>query len=356
MIGAGSEYMHWAKTQAPVTYDLAASDNRHFRLDTLPLAIAQLDLDGASHPRYPPLCAAIAAHHGVAPGMVVLADGTSMANMLALAALVGPGDEVLVEAPTYEPILAALRFLRAEVRRVARRADQDFRLAPEDVAAAITPRTRLVVLANLHNPSGALTSDADLRAIGGLLEATGARALVDEVYLDAVAGARTAATLGPRFVATGSLTKVYGLSGLRCGWVLAEPALAERIWRLNDLFAVNRAHQAERLACIAFDHLAAILGDTRERLARNRARFHAFASARPDLDTTPVMHGMTLFPRWTGGDTLRLDAMLRAEYDTAVVPGHWFERPDHFRIGLAPDPASFDAALDRLGTALDRLR
>lgn len=350
-----SDYLHWAKTQPPVAYNLAVSDNRHFRLDTLPLAIADLDLDGASHPRYPPLVDAIARHSGVAAEQVVLADGTSMANMLALAALVAPGDEVLVEAPTYQPILAALGFLGARVRRVERRAEAGFRLAPDAVAAALTPHTRLVVLTNLHNPSGALSSDADLRAIGDLAAAAGARVLVDEVYLDAVPGARTAALLGPQFVATGSLTKVYGLSGLRCGWVLAEPALAERIWRLNDLFGVNRAHQAERLACVAFAQLPAILGDTRARLAVNRAAFDRFVAARADLTCPAGGHGLTAFPRWSGGDTDRLDALLRAEFDCGVVPGHWFELPDHFRVGLTPAADTFAVALTRLGAALDRL-
>ena len=161
-----SEYMHWAKTQPPVTYKLSASDAPHFRLDALPLTLADLDLDGASHPRYAPLREAIARHSGVPPEMVVMADGTSMANVLAMAALVEPGDEVLIEFPTYEPLLAAARFLGARVRRVARRADEDFRLAPEDVAGALTERTTLVVLTNLHNPTGALSGEADLRAIG----------------------------------------------------------------------------------------------------------------------------------------------------------------------------------------------
>ncbi len=72
---------------------------------------------------------------------------------------------------------------------------------------------------------------------------------------------RSAVHLGSEFVCTNSLTKVYGLSGLRCGWILTEPELAERMWRLNDLFGVNQAHPAERLACIAFDRIDEVIGD-----------------------------------------------------------------------------------------------
>src|SRR5438128_9787098 len=151
--------------------------------------------------------------------MVTMADGTSMANMLAMAGLIAPGDEVLIEHPVYEPLVAAARFLGAEVRHFARQGPE-FALDPAAVDAAVTARTTLIVLANLHNPTGNLADTETLRAIGAL----GPRVLIDEVYLDA-AGQPTAALLGEAFVCTSSLTKVYGLSGLRCGWILAAPDL-----------------------------------------------------------------------------------------------------------------------------------
>jgi aspartate/methionine/tyrosine aminotransferase len=157
-------------------------------------------------------------------------------------------------------------------------------------------------------------------------------------------------------VATSSLTKVYGLSGLRCGWILAEPELAERIWRLNDLFVVNRAHAAERLACIAFEQIDAVLGDSPALLRRNRELFNRFLATRGDLECAPAVHGLTAFPRWLGGDTERLDAHLHERYDTAVVPGRWFEMPGHFRIGFGGPAEIFAEALSRLASALDDLR
>ena len=355
MRAMASEYMHWAKFQRPVTYSLSGSDMVRFRLDTLPLTLADLDLDGASHPRYAPLREAIAARYGVAPNMVVGADGTSMANFLAMATLLEPGDEVLLEWPAYEPLLAALRHLGADVKRVKRCADEGFRLHPDDVAAALTERTKLLVMTNLHNPTSALSSDADLAAIGAHARAVGARVLVDEVYLDDAAGARTSALLGPEFVVTSSLTKIYGLSGLRAGWILAEPDLAERMWRLNDLMGVNQAHQGERLACFAFAHLAEIAAGNAERLAANRALFDAFVADRADLDCMPSAHGLTAFPRWAGGDAQVLDDRLRDRFDAGIVPGHWFELPDRFRVGLSGDTGVLEQSLGRLGEGLDSL-
>jgi aspartate/methionine/tyrosine aminotransferase len=351
-----SDYMHWAKFKPPVRYQLTGSEVPHFRMDSLPWAVADLDLDGASHPRYRPLRQAIAERYGVSVDQVVAADGTSMANFLAMAALISPGDEVLVEHPTYELLLGAASFLGAEIKRFERKAEDAFRLDPARVREAMSDRTRLVVVTNLHNPSCALASEVELRAIGELAASVGAHVLVDEVYLDAAVPApRSAVHLGPEFVCTNSLTKVYGLSGLRCGWILAEPQLAERLWRLNDLFGVNQAHPAERLACIAFEHIDEVIGGSPEMLERNRERWNAFVASRKELECMPAKHGITTFPRWSGGDTARLDALLRERYDTAVVPGSWFNMPDHFRVGFGLPTADFEEGLSRLGSALDAL-
>jgi hypothetical protein len=347
-----SDYMHWAKNQRPVTYALSSSEVVHFPLDRLPISIADLELTGASHYRYRPLREAIGAKEGVPADWVIAADGTSMANMLAMAALIGPGDEVLIEQPTYEPLLGVARFLGAEVRRVQRRPETGFALDPDAVRRAVTPATKLIVLTNLHNPTSALADEAALREIGGL----GPHVLVDEVYLDAAGEpARSAVHLGDRFIATSSLTKCYGLSGLRCGWILAEPGLAERIWRLNELFGVSQAHADERLSCIALANLDRIAEGTHALLARNRALAHAFFASRPELDCAPLTGGITAFPRLLSGDPEALDDLLRAKYDTSIVPGRWFEMPDRFRVGLGGPTPTIEEGLARLGRALDEL-
>ncbi|GAA4810575.1 pyridoxal phosphate-dependent aminotransferase [Sphingosinicella ginsenosidimutans] len=351
-----SDYMHWAKTRAPVTYNLASSEVPHFRLDRFAIEIADLELDGASRHRDPPLRAAIARKAGVDAAQVVMADGTSMANMLAMAALVGPGDEVLAETPAYEPMIATARFLGAGISSVARRAP-DFRIDPEAIAAAMTPRTKLILLTNLHNPTGVLASEAELRAIGEIAAKAGAYVLVDEVYLDAAATPqRSCVHLGSQFIATASLTKVYGLSGLRCGWILAAPELAEKIWRLNELFGVSQAHADERLSTIALDRLGEVAADTPALLAHNRALVNDFLAGRDDLEAPPVVGGVTCFPRLVRGNVDALDGLLRARYDAAIVPGRFFGLADHFRLGFGQPTGIVAGGLERLGAALDSLR
>jgi aspartate/methionine/tyrosine aminotransferase len=352
-----SDYMHWAKNQAPVTYELASSEVPGFRLDRFPISIADLELDGASRHRYRPLREAIGGRYGVPAECVVTADGTSMANMLAMAAIIAPGDEVLVERPAYEPMVATASFIGARIKSFDRSAKAKFRLDPGEVERQLTPQTRLIVITNLHNPSGVLADQDELRAIGQLAARSNALVLVDEVYLDAaVTPHRSAIHLGEQFVCTSSLTKVYGLSGLRCGWILAAPQLAERMWRLNELFGVAQAHPAERLGCIAFEHLDEIGAETPALLSRNRALWNEFLASRADIDSSPMTDGITTFPRLKNGAVEQLNTMLRREYDTSIVPGHWFRLPDHFRIGVGRPTDIVSEGLVRLGAALDRLK
>ena len=166
---------------------------------------------------------------------------------------------------------------------------------------------------------------------------------------------RSAFHLAPNVVATNSLTKVYGLSGLRCGWALAAPPLARRMWRINDLHGSTFAHPAERLAVAAVDHLDAIAAEVRPLLARNRALLDAFLAGRPDLACVPPAAGTLAFPRLTRGDVDGLCDRLRERYETTVAPGRFFEMPDHFRIGFGGATAMVEEGLARLGRALDEL-
>ena len=258
---------------------------------------------------------------------------------------------MLIEHPTYELILAAAKQIGASITRFPRTHESGFALDPGAVARAVTPRTRLIVIANLHNPSSALADEATIRAIGAI----GPRVLVDEVYLDAAfeRAPRSAALLGDQFVVTSSLTKVYGLSGLRCGWIVAEPRLAERIWRLNDLFASIPAHMAELASVVAINELPRIRETVRARLDRNRALLHAFFDSRAELDAPRLPFGTVAFPKLLRGNVGRMCEILRDKYETSVVPGEFFEMPDHFRIGIGGETEPLEEGLRRLGAALD---
>jgi aspartate/methionine/tyrosine aminotransferase len=316
-----------------------------------------VELTGPSFYGYPPLQERLARKCGVAPESVLAATGTSMANFLLMAALLEPGDEVLIEHPTYELLTDAARYLRLDVKRFPRRWEEDFRLDPDAVARALTTRTRLVVVTNLHNPSSAFADEATLVRVGEIARSVKARVLVDEVYLEALVvegrPCRSAFHLGPEFVTTSSLTKAYGLGGLRCGWALADPDLVRRMWRLNDLFGVIPAHPAERLGVVALDHLDLVAARARRILEANREAVNHFFEERGELRAPRVDSGMITFPRLLRGDVETLAAILRDRYETTVVPGRYFEMPEHFRLALGCPPETLAEGLRRLAAALD---
>lgn len=354
---AASEYMHWAKTSSMARFNLATSNLRNASIKQLKVSLADLELTGESRYGYEPLQKLLAARFGVDEESVVAATGTSLANHLAMAAVVTSGDEVLIEHPTYEPLLALARYLGANVKRFARRFETGFQVTPKEIEANISSRTRLVVITNLHNPSGVLTEEENLSRVGQIARDIGANVLVDEVYLEAVFEnpPRTALHLGPEFITTSSLTKVYGLSGLRCGWILATPELATRMWRLNDLFGAVAAHPAERLSVVALQQLDQIGSEARTLLERNHALFNRFFESRTDLECVNPASGTIVFPRLKQGAADSLFTLLREKYETSVVPGRFFEMPAHFRIGLGGDSETLEEGLKRLGAALDEL-
>lgn len=353
-----SQYMHWAKTRSRARFNLATSGLANLTLQELQVSLADLELTGDSGYGYQPLISLLADRFQVDATSVVTAAGTSFANHLALAALINPGDEILFESPTYEPLLATAEYLGATVKRFQRRFEDGWRVSGAEVGRNLSSRTRLIVITNFHNPSGVLTDNQTLKEVGELARRSNARVLVDEVYLEMLFGepSPTAFHLGDHFVVTSSLTKAFGLSGLRCGWILAEPELAQKMWRLNDLFAATPVHSGERLSVVAFKQLPAIAGRAQSRLDKHRAMLDQFLDSRDDLEAIRPAFGSIMFPRVKDQSSDRLCELLREKYETSVVPGRFFEMPAHFRIGMGGDTGSFREGLDRLSQALDELK
>ena len=317
--------------------------------------LEELEINGDNSYGYAPLQEAIAVHHRVDPECVVESAGTSMANHLAMAAIIEPGDEILIEQPAYGPILDVARYLEANVKRFPRAEENGWMVDPEEIRRGVTPKTRLIVITNLHNPTSVLTPDSVLREIGDIARSVGSLVLVDEVYLDAVyeGTPRTSFHLGPEFVVTSSLTKVYGVSGLRCGWILARPDLAWKMRRLNDLYSATPVHPGELLSVAAFKHLDLLRERARPVVEADRKLLRDFLAQQTALSAVWTEWGTTSFMRLSRSRGSNADAFLerlRAEFETSAVPGRFFEMPDHFRIGMGVDTEMFAEGLNRIGS------
>jgi aspartate/methionine/tyrosine aminotransferase len=339
--------MEWAKHRPKPRIDLAGSNLLACSLDDLPGAREAVDLAGESPNGFPPLVAAIAARYGVQPSNVATAVGCSGANFLALAAFVDAGDDVVVEEPGYDPLVAAAEMLGARVVRFERRFMEGWRLDPDRIDRAVTPKTRAVVFSSPHNPSGVVAGVDELREIGHRAERAGWIGIADEVYLDLVPGAHApAATLSPALVSTNSLTKAYGLASLRCGWALGSQDSVERIRRARDVVDVWSPIPADRLSVLAFRDLDRLAARARGIVDANSRLVRAFLARRPELEC--VSPAATIaFPRFADGrDSAPFAERLLRDHGVAVVPGAFFDLPSHFRIAFG---GATDALADGLG-------
>jgi aspartate/methionine/tyrosine aminotransferase len=351
-----SPYMNWAKLKSAARFNLATSGMPNVSLRDLPFEKEDLEMTYGGY-GYEPLIAALAEKSSVKSENVVLSFGTSMANHLAMAALIAPGDEVLIESPVYELIVSAARYLGGRVKFFERRHENGYRIDGDELESLITDKTKLVVLTNLHNPSSVDTDRETLQRIGAAAARTGGKVLVDEVYLDTMfeEAPPSAFHLGANFVVTNSLTKTYGLSGLRCGWILADREAAQKMHRLNDLFGSTNVHVAERLSLIALKNLAVFRERAEKLLAANRPLLNAFLDSRRDLDVVKPLYGTTVFPRLIKTNAEKFFELLREKYETSVVPGSFFFAEDHFRIGITCETEMLRGGLERVGAALDEL-
>lgn len=350
-------YMTWAKQRTPPRYDLAGSNLLACTQADLPVTNL-IEPNGPNNDGWMPLLEAIAHRYGVAPDQVATAGGCSGANFLAFAALLEPGDEVLVERPGYDPLLGALRLLGARVLRFERRREDRWGVDPDRVRAMLSPRTKLVVITSPHNPTGVVVMPEVIDRIAGDAAAVGAHLLVDEVYLDSVYNdtPAPAATRHERAISTNSLTKSYGLPGLRAGWILANRDVTRAARRVRDVVDVCGAFPPEHLATMAFQRLDALAARARGIIQPNAERVNRFLSSRPEMEWVPPDGGTIVFPRIRGvEDTRALAAMLMDRFRTAVVPGAFFDAPEHIRIAFGADPATVSAGLEALGQALDAI-
>ena len=345
-------YLYWAKTRPAAAFDLAGSNLLACTLDDLPGAREAVELTMPDRGGYPPLVEAIAAHYGVAPERVVTAPGCSAANFLAIGALVGPGDAVLMESPGYDQITGACELLGARVDTFERRFDEGYCIDIGAIRSRITATTKVVIITSPHNPSGVATSRDTLVALQAMAEEAGVHVLVDEVYLDvtntlhpppggprilprAVGRYTPAALVGDRLLSISSLTKSYGLSGLRCGWVIATPEVAERARRVRDVIDNIGAAPADRIGALAFSRIDQLAVRAHKLVTTNLDLTRAFFARHRSLELAGPIEATIVFPRMAGvSDTGSFVERLFAEQGVAVAAGSFFAAPAHIRISL----------------------
>jgi aspartate/methionine/tyrosine aminotransferase len=356
------EYITWAKSLPAVDVNLARSGVAPCPPSALGLTRSDLVATLPVKYGYAPLRDAIASRYGTRGDQVfAVSGGASYANWLAcLAALddCSHGTEIIVERPTYEPLLQIPRALGYRVRRLDRRFEDGYAIDLDRFAALVTTKTRLAIVTNLHNPSGARIPMATLRAMAAMLARVKAHLLVDEVYLECLFRRRPESCVhaGANVLTTNSLTKAYGLDGLRGGWILGPVSVIARAQRISDLITNNSVAAGERMALAAFRRLRIIDQRAHAILDPNLARVRAYFAREPRLRVVLPEGGNVVFPRLPSAiDGDRLVRHLVGTASTLVVPGRFFEAPRHVRLSFGCSPATLGRGLMNVSRALDDL-
>lgn len=346
-----------------IRYNLTESSVADMRLEQLgiDLDVRRLLLSYTDHVGNPALRERIAAEgDGLTIADVLVTPSAAAALFIVATALLKEGDHLVVMRPNYATNLETPRAIGCQLQPLDLRFEEGWQLSLPRLRELVQPQTRLISLTNPHNPSGAVFSQADLEAAVALAEESGCYLLVDETYREMNYGSLPplAAALSPRCISISSLSKSYGLPGIRMGWIITRDAALQQLFLAakEQIFICNSVVD-EEIALRVLESKARILPPI---LARNRQALEvmqAWMARQTDMEWVPPGGGVVCFPRIkaeSGVDVERFYRLLNEEYGTYVGPGHWFEMERRYmRIGYGwPPLEELAQGLENISAAL----
>jgi len=272
---------------------------------------------------------------------VLLTIGAAAGLFIIATSLLEPGDELVVVRPNYATNLETPRSIGAQLRYIDLRFEEGFALDLQAVEEAITTRTKYISITSPHNPTGVCLSHEDLQALAAIAKAHHIRLLVDETYRDMTFGRRPplAAEFGDHVISISSLSKTYGLPGLRMGWIICrDERLMETFLAAKEQIHICGSPLDEEVAFRYMqhkeEHFQRITRDIREKFDIVKT----WMKGQDDLEWVEPQGGCVCFPRIKRPEQTDINTfyeLLLKKYGTYTGPGHWFEMPKHYmRIGF----------------------
>ena len=346
---------------AKIRFNLSESSIADKRLSDLGLSVPDLNLLYCEHRGAEGLRSLIAAEgEGLAAADVLITTGAAGALFIISTSLLSAQDHLVVVRPNYATNLETPRAIGCGISFIDLAFEDGFRIDFDKLAAAITPRTKIVSVTCPHNPTGTALSAAELTRLVELTRQAGCHLLVDETYRDLAYGPALplAALLGEHVISVSSLSKAYGVPGIRVGWLITRDArLQETFLAAKEQISICGSVIDEWVAERVLANRAAILGPTLVEMRRRLERVSDWIAGEPLLDWVAPSGGVVCFPRMTSeppGGTEGFYSRLLEDHGAYVGPGHWFEMPDRFfRLGYGwPTAEELDAGLAAISKAL----
>ncbi|HEX9989077.1 MAG TPA: aminotransferase class I/II-fold pyridoxal phosphate-dependent enzyme [Chloroflexia bacterium] len=359
------EYLIWFKENEKGMKpgnDLASSALHTSENAIVSLLVSQQLVDRLLHDPWwhPALLKHIKQQYNLSEGKeLIITNGASGAIWLVFQALVSPSDHVIIESPVYQPLLSVPRFLKADISLLERRPEENFEINKARLESLLRPNTKLIVLTNLHNPSGHPLGDGVLDWLKGIVKQHGGniKVMIDETFRDLIPTERVAAAnLDESFISINTLSKAYGLATLRCGWIVSSGEIYPRIRDTYVLVENAGSPLTESIASLVIEHLDSHQKRALKTCAKNQRIIREFM--KPLLAEKRILgriptYGCLYFPRIANmGDTEEFTRELRDSWDVYVAPGRFFGAPEHIRIGFGGDAEHLPGKLERLAGAI----
>jgi len=344
-----------------IRYNLSESSITDQTLASLKLELPDLKLLYGEHRGSKVLRSLIAEDSaGLGVDDVLITTGAAGALFIITTSLLGSDDHLVVVRPNYATNLETPKAIGCEITYIDLLFEDAFAIDFDQLAAAVTPRTKIISVTCPHNPTGVMLSLAELQRLVELAREKGCYLLVDETYRDLSYDCvlPLAASLGSHVISVSSLSKAYGVPGIRLGWIVTQDAQLQQLFlAAKEQISICGSVIDEWVGEQILSHRTAILVPTLTEMRRRLALVADWIAGEEYLEWVAPSGGVVCFPRMRREPAGGTDAFYRRlldEQGTYVGPGHWFEMPDtYFRLGYGwPTRAELEAGLKGISAAL----
>ena len=300
---------------------------------------------------------------GASPENVLATNGSSEANYVVMWSLIEPGDEVVFMMPNYMQMWGLIRAFGAFLKPLWLK--ENLGWAPDlgELRTLVTPKTKLIVITNPNNPTGAVLSGEAMSAIVEAAQRVGAWIVADEVYQGAERTGETTPSFWGRYdrsAIVNGLSKAYGLPGLRIGWIVGPREFIQKTWPYHDYTTISPSLLSDRFARIALSPplREKILKRTRGIIKNNYPVLESWLNKQAGLFSfIPPQAGAIAFARYAlKTNSTDLVTRLIHEKSTLIVPGDHFEMDHYLRFGFGSEPECLKKGLARAEELLAGLR
>jgi aspartate/methionine/tyrosine aminotransferase len=355
----------WFDTyQYAVDYDIGESAVKCLTLGDIDIDPKAILLRYGHHKGKPELREAVAAQYeGFSADDVLVTSGASEANFCVVSALVKPGDHVVVEHPNYPSLYEVPRSLGCDVSLFTLEFEKRFKPDLDVLKRMVKPDTKLVSFTHPNNPTGSKISEDDLKRVIDLVETLGTYLMFDETYreMDLDDPLPPAATYSSRVISITSMSKCFGLPGIRIGWLATKDrSILESVLAIREQVSITNGAVSEEVAIYVLNNNERFLDSARRRIEKNKAVVSRWISEQDDFEWIEPEAGVVCFPRIklnVNVEPEKLYRTLAEDYKTFVLPGRCFEMDNrHFRVGFGADAEEIETGLGNVVKALNELR